>query len=235
MAAMRHRRVRDVMTTDVVTVTEETPFKEVVRAIERDRISGVPVVDRDGKLVGVVSEVDLLRKDTAVGRGTGAALRRWLGLGRRAGRSGITAADLLSSPAITVGAAASVSEAARLLNRHAIKRLPVVDETGRLVGIVSASDLLRVFLRPDGELVEDIQCEVLARGLGLVVNPTTVQVDVHEGVATLRGELEYRTTAEAAVAATRTVDGIVDVVDELTFVVDDTRHQPPRVDERLLR
>lgn len=235
MAAMRHRKVRDVMTTGVVTVTEKTPFKEVVRAIERDRISGVPVVDEDGTLVGVVSEVDLLRKRNPDGRGIGAAVRRWLGFGRRADRSGITAADLLSSPVITVGAGASIAEAARLLDRHAIKRLPVVDEAGRLVGIVSASDLLRVFLRPDGELAEDIACEVFERGLGIAVNPATVSLEVRDGVATLRGELEFRTSAEAAVAATRRVDGIVDVVDELTFVVDDVRNPPPRIDERLLR
>lgn len=223
------------MTTNVVTVAEETPFKEVVRALERDHISGVPVVGRDGVLVGVVSEVDLLRSVNSRSHGVGAALRRWLGPGRRGTPFGLTAADLLSSPAVTIRAEASVAEAARQLDQHGFKRLPVVDDDGRLIGIVSASDLLRVFLRTDGELAEDIECEVFERGLGVVVNFTTVQVEVREGVATLRGELEYRSTAQAAVAATRAVDGIVDVVDELTFAIDDIHHQVPRVDERLTR
>ena len=219
------------MSTDVVTVTRETPFKEVVRVIERDRISGVPVVDGEGVLVGVISEVDLLRRDTARAGRVRAALTAL----RRERHSRTTAADLFSSPAITIDANASVAEAARQLNQHRVKRLPVVDAAGRLVGIVSASDLLRVFLRTDGELVEDIECEVFERGLGVVVNPTTIRVEVREGVATLRGELEYRSTVAAAVAATRGVDGVVDVIDELTYAVDDTRHQPPRVDERLVR
>jgi len=225
------------MTTEVVVVHAQTPFKEVVRALDHDRISGVPVVDGDGVLVGVVSEADLLRNGLARdGRGGVARLaRRWLGLGRSGKPAGVAARDLLTSPAVTVTADASVAEAARLLDRHGIKRLPVVDGAGRLVGIVSAGDLLRVFLRPDRELAHEISREVFERGLGVVVNPATVQVDVREGVATLRGELEYRSTAQAAVALARSVDGIVDVEDELAFAVDDTHHQPPRVDERLVR
>ena len=136
---------------------------------------------------------------------------------------------------MTVSADASVAEAARLPTHHGIKRLLVVDEAGRLVGIVSAGDLLRVFLRPDRELAEEIGREVFERGLGVVVNPATVHVEVREGVATLRGEPEYRSTAQAAVGLTRNVDGIVDVVDELTFAADDTHHQLPRIDERLAR
>jgi CBS domain-containing protein len=232
---MQHRKVQDIMTIDVVTVTRDTPFKDVVRAIERDRIGGVPVLDGDGVLAGVISEADLLRKPGAHGRGTGAAFQRWIGLGRRAVPSGITAADLLTSPAVTVSATAQVAEAARLLNRHGIKRLPVVDDAGRLVGIVSASDLLRVFLRPDSDLAEEIEREVFARGLGVVVNPTTVRVEVRDGVATLRGEVAYRSVAVAGVAMARGVDGVVDVVDELTFSVDDVRHQRPRVDDQIAR
>ena len=225
------------MTTEVVVVRAQTPFKEVVRALDRDRISGVPVIDGDGVLVGVVSEADLLRTGLARSRRGGAtrSVRRRFGLGRGSRPAGTAARDLLTSPAVTVTADASVAEAARLLEHHGVKRLPVVDAAGRLVGIVSVGDLLRVFLRPDRELAGEIRREVFERGLGVVVNPATVHVKVREGVATLGGELEYRSLAQAAVALTRSVDGIVDVEDELTFAVDDTHHQVPRVDERLAR
>ncbi|HEU5333375.1 MAG TPA: CBS domain-containing protein [Actinocrinis sp.] len=225
------------MTTEVVVVRVHTPFKEVVRALDHDRISGVPVIDGDGVLAGVVSEADLLRNGLAgVGRrGVVRSVRRRLGIGRGAKPAATTAGDLLTSPAVTVSADASVAQAARLLVQHGIKRLPVVDAAGRLVGIASAGDLLRVFLRPDRELADEIGREVFERGLGVMVNPTTVHVDVREGVARLRGELEYRSMAQAAVAMTRSIDGIVDVEDELTFTVDDAHHRLPRVDERLVR
>lgn len=236
VAAVWHRRVRNVMTTEVVVVHAQTPFKEVVRALEQDRISGVPVLDGNGVLIGVVSEADLVRTGLAGGgRGAVRRVRRWFRIGRTRRPVGASARDLLTGPPVTVSADASVAEAARLLTRHGIKRLPVVDGAGRLVGIVSAGDLLRVFLRPDRELAEEISREVFERGLGVVVNPATVHVDVREGVATLRGELEYRSTAQAAVALTRNVDGIVDVMDELTFAADDTHRQLPRIDERLAR
>ena len=126
----------------------------------------------------------------------------------------------MTSPAITVGPHASLAEAARLLHRHRIKRLPVVDPAGPLLGIVSRADLLKVFLRSDADIATEVRQEVLARALW--VDPDTVAVDVRDGVVTLSGQLERSSLLPIVVSLTRGLDGVVDVVDRLGFEVDDT-------------
>ena len=147
------RKVKDVMTADVAYVHEQTPYKELVRLLTQRRVNALPVVDVARHVVGIVSEADLLLKQ----QHPADSFQRFLLEGRRrrverAKATGGTAAELMSRPAITVGPDATVAEAARLLRVHLIKRLPVVDPLRRLVGIVSRSDLLSVFLRPDDEI-----------------------------------------------------------------------------------
>ncbi len=212
------------MTADVVTASVGTAFKEVAALLAARGVSAVPVLDAGGQLAGVVSEADLLPKQEFKEDPKARALswrRRWLGRDRTAGT---VAADVMTSPVVTIGPGESVVAAARLMHRHQVKRLVVVGPDGRLAGIVSRGDLVRVFLRPDADIREEILSEVFGDYLG--TNLALVRVTVTEGMVTLAGEVEKRSMIPFAVRMARSVDGVVDVTDELTFAVDDTR-QPP--------
>ena len=215
------RRVRDVMTREVVTVDEEASFKKIAATIAERRVSALPVLDQDGRVAGIVSEADLLLKEEFPEGPAGG--RRFQGHRRRveqAKAAGDTAAELMTTPAVTVGPDATVTEAARLLHRHGIKRVPVVDPSGPLLGIVSRADLLKVFLRSDAEIAQEVRQDVLVRAMW--VNPDTVTVEVRDGVVTLTGQLERRSLVPITVSLVHGLDGVVDVVDRLTFEVDDS-------------
>ena len=214
----RHRKVRSIMKTDVATVSPEAVFKAVAILLASWGISGAPVVNRDGVVVGVVSQGDLL--DRGVGR------RRRGRLRGRSGRrpSATTAAGLMTAPAVTIGPDADVTEAARLMEERRIHRLPVVDDDRKLIGLVGRSELLRVFLRPDDEIRTEVREEVIEREM--CVDPRTVEVAVHQGVVVLRGELERKALIPILVALVRRVDGVVDVEARLTAKKDDTPVNP---------
>jgi CBS domain-containing protein len=223
------RIVGEVMTREVVEARRDTSFKEVARLLDRYRISGLPVVDHDDKVVGVISETDLIRRQAA-GADRG---RRFPGPGsRRSGRRAaglapaVTAGDLMSSPAVTVHPEQRVADAARVMERHRVDRLPVVDEEDRLIGIATRRDLLRVFLRTDEEIRRDVTDKVLTRALSLP--PGAVTASVRDGVVRLKGRLERRGDVPVAVRLTWQVDGVVGVVSELTFRVDDIGALDPR-------
>ncbi|MFJ7175958.1 CBS domain-containing protein [Streptomyces massasporeus] len=230
---MKHSKVGALMTSDVVRAEYGTPFKEVARLLAEHRISGLPVVDDDEKVLGVISETDLMaRQADASGPPEPHRGFHWLGWtrgsrARRARARARTAGRLMSSPAITVHSDATVAEAARVMARHRVERLPVVDDEERLVGIVTRRDLLQVFLRPDPEIRASVRNDVLVRALWLT--PYSVDVDVHEGVVTLTGQLERRSECAMAVEMCRQTDGVVAVVDHLTHRFDDSWRQP---DER---
>jgi CBS-domain-containing membrane protein len=214
------RRVRDVMTPDVVTVDEHTPLKEITQLLADCRISAVPVLDPDARVVGVVSEADLLPKEELPEGPPGARLLE--GRRRRQTRvkaTGDTAVELMTAPAITIAPDASLAEAARLLHRHQIKRLPVLDPAGPLAGIVSRADLLKVFLRSDDQIAREVRQDVLRRALW--VDPDTVDVEVRDGVVTLTGQLERRSLIPITVSLVHGVAGVVEVVDRLGFEFDD--------------
>jgi CBS domain-containing protein len=225
---MSHQKVRTVMSTDVATVRESTPFKEVVRVLARRDISAVPVVDREGHVVGVVSEADLLIKQGTQEIEFTRSPRTWW-RGRRDLRraTATTAGQLMTKPAITVTADSTVAGAARILTEHDIKRLPVVDTDGRLVGVVSRRDLLTVFLRKDEDIRDDIVQRVFEHGLGIAVSPAIVTVDVHDGEATLTGQLDLRSQLPLVEDMTRHIDGVVDVIVSMTYRHDDTRGHIP--------
>ncbi|MEV7061699.1 CBS domain-containing protein [Streptomyces collinus] len=202
---MTPHTVGEVMTSDVVQACRTTPFKEVVRLLDHHRISGLPVVDDDDKVLGVVSGTDLVRAQA-----------------NRAGRDparAVTAQDLMSAPAITVHPEQSVPDAARLMERRGVERLPVVDEEDRLIGIATRRDLLRVFLRTDDDIRRQVTEEVLAGGLGLP--PDAVRVSVRDGVVTLDGRVELRSQVPEAVHSVWRLEGVVGVVNGLTFLDDD--------------
>ncbi len=224
--------VRDVMTTSVISVSHDAPLKDVANLLVEHGISGLPVVDADKRVVGVVSEADFLLKESGADAMPHRRLERLLGETKatrtyRAKLEATTAAEAMTSPAITVGPSHSISEAARTMTRHAVNRLVVLDD-GRLVGIVTRADLVRAYVRSDQELAETIRQDVVRRILWL--DPAGFVVNVEDGVATIVGGVESRSTAEMVGRAVAMVPGIVDVRADVTWSLDDTKLRPPPVD-----
>lgn len=214
------------MTQDVVTVEETTNYKAVAEAMAARKISAVPVVDGAMRVIGVVSEADLLYKvEFEPAEDSGSFVARHRHGVARAKAAGTTAGDVLTKPAVTTTADATVASAARLMDRRRVKRLPVVDEDGRLVGIVSRRDLLRVFLRSDDAIRSEVVEYVLRRLLW--VGPPEITVEVSDGVVTLAGQLEQKTLVEIAGRLTGGVPGVVAVVNHLTYRTDDRRLEVP--------
>ncbi|MGW3353044.1 CBS domain-containing protein [Nonomuraea rubra] len=216
--------VADVMTENVVAVTAATPFKEIAETLISGGISAVPVTDDDNHVLGMVSEADLLRKEEFreqfFREGYRPPLRaRLRHLDGRQKAEGGLAAELMTRPAVGISPEASVVEAARLMDAHDVKRLAVVDYNGRLVGIVSRRDLVKLFLRGDEKIAADVRDDILGRALW--VNTDGVRVEVRQGVVTLSGWIERRSEAAIAVRMTRRVNGVVDVVDRLDWRQDD--------------
>ncbi|MCB5180864.1 CBS domain-containing protein [Streptomyces antimicrobicus] len=201
---MKHIKVADLMTDEVVSVASGTAFKEVAKLLVQHDISGVPVVDDEDRVVGVVSQTDLLAHPAPLPR-TGAQ--------DGAPVPARTAGDLMSAPAVTVRAEEAAADAARLMTRRGIERLPVVDVEDRLVGIVTRRDLLRLFVRPDAEIRRRVQ-EVLRDVVGVPVDD--VHVHVVDGVVTLEGVVQRQSRLPVLHALVERVDGVVAVVSHLT-------------------
>lgn len=212
------RRVSDVMTTTVVTVDRITPYQDIDRLLTRHRISGVPVLKMGREVVGVVSETDLLAAEDETrrqARMAGSMGRRWHL--RKQPHVRLTAGALMTSPAVTIGPDATIPAAARLMNTHHVTRLPVVDEKGKLIGIVGRRDLLSVFLRPDADIAHDAR-QVLDE-LPLA-DPKEVIAEVRHGVVTLTGSMRPEAGHEQdlmplALRLIWDIDGVVDVVNRL--------------------
>jgi CBS domain-containing protein len=221
------RTVQDVMTRDVVAVRRSTPFKELVRLLNEHRVTALPVLDDAGRVVvGVVSETDLALKEVQPLReGHTPIFESARRRGEREKAGGTTAATLMTKPAVTVGPEEPVTAAARLLHNREVKRLPVVDHGGALVGIVTRADLLKVFLRPDDDIRFEILDGVAGEVLGLA--PGTVTVGVRDGVVSLAGKVPLRSQALALERMTGAVDGVVAVEPRVGWAADDTVAQPP--------
>jgi len=215
------RIVSDVMTRAVVSVDALTPFKDIVRRMQVHRVSAVPVVDEDGCVLGLVSEADLiLKEDPELAN----APRVFEGVHRRRDRSkaaGLVASEVMSAPVITIAPEASIEEAARLMHRRSVKRVPVVDpDTGRIVGIVSRTDLLKVFLRDDEEIAREIREDVVRRTLW--IDPDTIRVVVRAGVVTVEGQIERRSLIPVLERLVLSTEGVVAFAKNLTYLTDDT-------------
>ncbi|MFG2138468.1 CBS domain-containing protein [Streptomyces sp. NPDC048650] len=204
---MRHRRVGSIMTGDVVAARRETPADELARWLTEFDINGVPVVDADDKVLGIVSATDLAR----VRRVSGA-------------RANPVAALVMSAPAHTIRADDSVVRAARLMSASGVERLPVVDEEARLVGMVTRRDVLRIFTPPDADIRDQVVDEIVVRTLEL--SPRSVDVSVHDGVVTLVGQVATSGQAVVVVRMVRQVDGVVAVIDRLAHRHETAYEQP---------
>lgn len=219
---MRHRKVSSVMTpaAELVSVRGDTPYKQIAALLAKYRISAVPVLDSEHRVIGVVSEADLLAKQIVM-----EPRRQPVLAGRKerqaaaAKAEAVTADGLMTAPAVTVGLNEDVVHAARLMEKHRVKRLPVTDDAGRLAGIVSRRDILRLFLQSDVDIRREVSEDVILGALW--VDPTDLRIEVVDGVVHLHGEVETRSLAELIGRLTRHTDGVVDVENHLTFAHDD--------------
>ena len=210
-------KVKDVMTGEVVAVRRDASFKEMAARLRQYRVSAFPVIDENRRVIGVVSEADLLAKEALAGEHAGipAALTGILHHKDYKKAEGVTAGDLMTHPAVTVRPEDSVEHAARLMYTLQVKRLPVVDAGGYLVGIVSRADLLAVFDRPDEEIHAEIVNEVILREF--LVDPALFTVAVADGVVTVNGNPETADLGHKLVTRIRHVQGVVAVRDELAY------------------
>jgi CBS domain-containing protein len=216
---VREPDVASVMTTQVITAKPDTPFKDVVRVMADQAISAVPVVDEQNRPIGVVSEADVLAKQEFHGgedeqpHGDPAGRDRWY---RALAR---TAGELMTAPVRTVPAGEPLSVAARMLAREKVRRMFVVDDGGRIVGVVSRRDLLGIYLHTDEELRASIEELLSSPAVGLPKD--TVGISVHNGTATVDGVLTKRRQAEVVARAVLAMPGVVAVQNNLRYVVDD--------------
>jgi CBS domain-containing protein len=211
-------KIRDVMTTDVVTVTPETSLKDAAALLVEKRISGLPVVRADGEVVGILSEGDLLYKESGaapVSRGLVARLVEHDRSRDPAKQEARLVGDAMTSPAQTIGPHRPVTAAAAAMLEFGINRLPVVDD-GKLIGIVTRADLVRAFVRTDGEIADEISHDIVGRALWL--DEKSVHVDVAKGEVTLSGCLDSHSDAELLPVLVGKVPGVTGVESKLTWI-----------------
>lgn len=200
------RTVSDVMTHTVVAVGRSATFKEIVQTMTQWKVSALPVLEGEGRVVGVVSEADLLPKEEfrTTDPSRAEVLKRLADVGKAGAE---TAEELMTTPAVTVHADASLPEAARAMAMRRVKRLPVVDDHGLLQGVVSRSDLLKVFLRPDEDIAEEVRAEVVEHLHPAL--PRSVEVRVRDGVVTLSGHVSDTSLIPLVARLVRAVEGVV--------------------------
>jgi CBS domain-containing protein len=207
--------VKDVMTSRVVALRKDADYKEIVAALRHYRVSACPVIDDADRLIGLVSEADLLYKQTDPDLPTGKVRLAWR-LGEQSKATAVTAEELMTAPAIAIRPGAPVAEAARLMQDKQIKRLPVVGTDGRLVGILTRSDVLSVFERPDADIWDEIGKRILDEEFGL--DPDSFDFTVRSGIVTIGGLLDRRETALDLLARVRHTEGVVSVRDRLSYL-----------------
>ncbi|KPC61824.1 CBS domain-containing protein [Streptomyces chattanoogensis] len=207
--------VSDVMTRTVVAIGQEARFKEIVETMEQWKVSALPVLAGEGRVIGVVSEADLLPKEE-FRESDPSRMEQLHRLDdvRKAGA--LTAGELMSAPALTAHAGDTLAQAARTMAFKSVKRLPVVDSAGMLQGIVSRSDLLKVFLRSDEDLAAEVRAEI---GRLFPASSDEVAVGVTDGVVTLSGPIRDRPLVAVAARLVRAVEGVVDVTVDVTGTV----------------
>lgn len=227
-------RVRDVMTSEVLTIGPETPIQDVARVLVEHRISGVPVCDIERRVLGVVSEADILYKEHDPREDHLGGPLGWVVDGKPdyagwAKAKALTAGEAMTAPAITIGPSESVAMAARVMTERRVNRLPVVSGE-KLVGIITRADLVRAFTRSDDELEVEIREDVLERTLW--VEEGRVEVEVTRGAVRLSGALDRRTDAELLERLVSRVPGVIAVASSVSWREDDTRRRGRRKLER---
>jgi len=224
---MKTWTVNDVMTTEVVSVDETTSYRDIVDLLVERHVSAVPVVDTFRRVVGVVSEADLLRKIEYAGDEEPRVYESRQHRDDRAKARSRTAADLMSTPAVDVLTGTSIGAAARRMDRANVKRLPVIDDLGRLIGIVTRGDLLKVHLRPDHEILAGIENGILQPYLADEANTLTATVE--DGVVTLSGSVDRWSSGDIATRLIRQLPGVVDVISAVGFAYDDRNVLTPGI------
>ncbi len=220
---MRHTPVADVMATELITASPDASFAHLAKLLHTAGVRAVPIVDPAGVLLGVVSEADLMasaaRPDTAPGRWRARHIRRDQ---PEAKAGATTAAELMTAFVEAVAPTTPVATAARLMVERHLRWMPVCDAAGCVVGVVSRSDVLTVFLRDDASIRAEVVDEVLnGAAVDDVAEADRLQVEVHEGIVTLTGDIATPADAERLVRATERVEGVVAVVDHLAHRVDE--------------
>jgi CBS domain-containing protein len=210
-------KVQDVMSFPVHVVTADTYFKDIAAQLQRHRVSALPVVDADQRLIGVVSEADLILKEEQDLTEKVALFESRSRRHQRSKALGLTARQVMTSPVVTVGPETSIARAARLMRERRVKRLPVVDADGLVLGIVSRGDLLKLFLRDD----DAIRCDISELITRTWPGSTGVEITVRAGMVVLTGVVERRSDVELLSDLTKRTDGVVDVQNLLTFRIDD--------------
>jgi CBS domain-containing protein len=205
--------VGNVMTTKVLAVAPDTDFRKIATIFRENRVSACPVVNGAGQVLGVVSEADLLHKAAETEFPAGPIRLQWK-LSQKSKATAVTAGQLMTSPAVTIHADAPVTAAAKTMQDRSLKRLPVVDEGDKLIGIVSRVDVLSVYERPDSAIQADIQRLISDE---FALPPERIAVTVTAGIVTLTGGIPSREMALTLVAQTRNVDGVVATRDRLTI------------------
>jgi CBS-domain-containing membrane protein len=213
-------KVTSVMTARPVVATETTGFKEIAGLLVEHRISALPVLDEAGRLVGVVSQADLLLKETFAAADHRHLLESDRRRRERAKAGALLARDLMTAPAVAIGPSALITEAARLMHDKKVKRLPVVDEDGQVIGIVTRGDLLTVFLRPDSQIREDVVEGLIVKTLWM--DPNAIEVRVANGVVELSGEVDRKSDIRVLYNMIGGLDGVVGVAEHLRYRYDDT-------------
>jgi CBS domain-containing protein len=205
--------VKDVMSTYVIAVRQGASYKEMAAMLHEQRVSAFPVLDDDNKVVGVVSESDLLTKEALEGT-VPWALSSLTQQRVRRQVNAVTAADLMTKPPVTIGPDEPATQAARLMYSHRVKRLPVISDRGRLIGIVTRSDVLSVFSRPDAEIRHQVTRDVI---LGMFLcDPDRFVVTVKDGIVTIEGMPETALIGRDIIDAVRHMEGVVAVRDRLS-------------------
>jgi CBS-domain-containing membrane protein len=206
--------VKDVMSTHVVAVRQNATFKEMAARLREHRVSAFPVIDDDNKVIGVVSEADLLTKEAFEGELPG-VLHTMTRHRETVKAAALTAAGLMTRPAVTIGPDEPVTHAARLMYFQRVKRLPVTGEDGTLIGIVSRADVLSVFSRPDADIRHEITQDLI---LGTYLcDPAHFTVTVKDGIVTIEGAPETTAVGRDIIESARHVEGVVAVRDRLTY------------------
>jgi CBS domain-containing protein len=209
--------VKDVMSTHVIAAKQSAPYKELAAMLRNQRVSAFPVIDDDNKVIGIVSETDLLTKEALEGTVPG-TLQGLTDQHVRSQVNGVTAAELMTRPAVTIGPDEPVTNAARLMYNHRVKRLPVTSDDGTLIGIVTRSDVLSVYSRPDADIQREITQDLILGTFG--GDPARFTVTVKDGIVTIGGTPATTAAGHDIIAAARHAEGVVAVRDRLSYPAD---------------
>jgi CBS-domain-containing membrane protein len=206
--------VKDVMSTHVIAVRQNASYKDMAAMLHEQRVSAFPVLDEHNKVIGVVSESDLLTKEALEGTVPG-MLQSMMSQREHARASAVTAAELMTKPPVTIGPDEPVTQAARLMYSRRLKRLPVTSDDGTLIGIVTRADVLSVYSRPDADIQHEI-IQDLIQGM-FRCDPARFTVTVADGIVTIDGAPETDVVGRDIIDAARHVEGVVAVRDRLSY------------------